>query len=191
MSVSPAGDRSTPRRADARQNRARILEVASAALDVEPDATLQSIAAAAGVGQATLYRHFPTREVLLAEVYRDDFEHLVEASADLLRRHDPDAALRAWLDILAAFGRRKHALSHVLDAATREDLHHEQYDRILDAIGQLLTAGQSTKTLRGDAHPEDVLPLVSFLWRLDTRVDDRVPHLLDLVVDALRARPQP
>ncbi|OBF11735.1 TetR/AcrR family transcriptional regulator [Mycobacterium sp. ACS4331] len=189
MSASPGDRTPAPRRADARQNRARILEVASAALDVEPDATLQSIAAAAGVGQATLYRHFPTREALLAEVYRDDFERLVDASADLLSRHEPDAALRAWLDVLAAFGRRKHALSHVLDAATRDELHHEQYDRIIAAIDRLLAAGQSGGTLRPDARAEDVLPLVSFLWRLDTRVDDRVPHLLNLVVDALRVRP--
>lgn len=148
---------------------------------------MQSIAKAAGVGQGTLYRHFPSREALLLEVYREDFDNLVGAAYGLLRAHPPLEALRLWLDELAVFGRRKHALASVLDAATRAELHSQQYAQIIDAIAAVLDAGKAAGTLRGDLRPDELLPLVSFLWQLDTRRDDRVPHLLDIVVDGISA----
>lgn len=182
MSASPVPG---PRlRADAARNRQRLLDVARAALAGDGETTMQSIARAAGVGQGTIYRHFPTREALLLEVYQEDFDRLVEAARDLLADHPPDVAFRRWLDELAVFGRKKHALADVLDAATRADLHNEQYDRILAAIGAILRAGTDAGVLRPDLSPEDVLPLVGFLWQLDTRQDPRIPHLLDLVRDA-------
>jgi AcrR family transcriptional regulator len=175
-------------RADAARNRQRVLDVARAALAGDGETTMQAIAKAAGVGQGTLYRHFPTREALLLEVYTDDFDHLVAAAYDLVRANPPDVAFRRWLDELAVFGRKKHALADVLDAATRADLHNEQYDRIIDAIGAILRAGVAAGVLRPDLSAEDVLPLVGFLWQLDTRADARIPHLLDLVLDAASAR---
>ena len=63
-----------PLRADAAENRARILAVARAEITADPDVKLNAIAQRAGVGQATLYRHFPTRADLLAEVYRADVD---------------------------------------------------------------------------------------------------------------------
>jgi len=120
MSVSQSGQASAPRpRSDAARNRQRLLDVARAALAGDGETTMQSIAKSAGVGQGTIYRHFPTREALLLEVYKADFDALVAAAYDLLERHAPDAALRLWLDELAVFGRKKHALADVLDAATR------------------------------------------------------------------------
>jgi AcrR family transcriptional regulator len=179
---------SASRRADAERNRRRLLDVARAALGESGETTMQSIARAAGVGQGTLYRHFPTREALLLEVYAEDFDGLIGAAARLLDAHPPVRALRLWLDELAVFGRKKHALSDVLDAATRADLHDAQYDRIIAAIAALLEAGQAAGELRSDIRPDELLPLVSFLWQLDTGNDPRIPHLLDLVTDALAAR---
>ncbi|NEB81876.1 helix-turn-helix transcriptional regulator, partial [Streptomyces sp. SID14478] len=59
--AQPTPLRGRPRRSDAEDNRARIIEVASTAFTDDPDTTLQSIAKAAGVGQGTRYRHFPNR----------------------------------------------------------------------------------------------------------------------------------
>lgn len=174
-------------RADAVRNRQRLLDVARDALAGDGETTMQAIARAAGVGQGTIYRHFPTREALLVEVYQEDFDRLVAAAYDLVRDHPPDVALRRWLDELAVFGRKKHALADVLDAATRDELHDQQYDRILEAIGAILRAGTEAGALRPDLRADEVLPLVGFLWQLDTRTDLRIPHLLDLVVDAARA----
>lgn len=193
MSASPNDSGAAPvrRRADAEQNRRRLLEVARTALETSGETSMQSIAKAAGVGQGTLYRHFPTREALLLEVYADDFERLLTAARTLLRAHPPTRALRLWLDELAVFGRKKHALADVLDSATRADLHTQQYDRILDAIAALLNAGQAAGELREDMRPDELLPLVSFLWQLDTRNDPRIPHLLDVVADGISSKTTP
>jgi AcrR family transcriptional regulator len=189
MSASPPAEAPAPRRrSDAEQNRRRLLEVARSALETSGVTSMQSIAKAAGVGQGTLYRHFPTREALLLEVYQDDFARLVEAAPALLRAQPPVRALRLWLDELAVFGREKHALADVLDAATRDELHNRQYDRILAAIAALLDAGKQAEQVRPDIRPDELLPLVSFLWQLDTSQDTRIPHLLDVVVDGLTSR---
>lgn len=185
---SPAEPRPSARRADAARNRERVLAAARELLAEDDDATMQAVAKRAGVGQGTLYRHFPTRESLLLEVYQEDFAALVTAAPRLLAETaTPARALRAWLDELAAFGRRKHALAAVLDAATRADLHEAQYQPVLDAIGALLDAGKADGTVRPDAAPDELLPLAAFLWHLDTRADPRVPRLLDLVAAAFAA----
>jgi len=147
---------------------------------------MQAIGRAAGVGQGTLYRHFPTRESLLLEVYDDDFQNLIEAAATVHDAGDPVGSLRSWLDHLAAFGRKKHALSDVLRAAARRELHDRHYALILEAIDGLLDDGRRTGEIRRDLDADELLALVSFLWQIDTTTDERVPHLLDLVVDGCR-----
>src|SRR5580693_5308676 len=92
---------SEPLRSNARQNRDRILAVAHEALIASSDASLNSIAKRAGVGIATVYRHFPTREALVLEVYRHEVTQLAEAAPALLASHPPLDALRKWMDRLA------------------------------------------------------------------------------------------
>lgn len=176
------------RRTDAQQNRRRLLEAARVMLEESVDTSMQSIGKAAGVGQGTLYRHFPTREALLLGVYREDFDRLLDAAPGLLRTQSAVSALRRWLDVLASFGRNKHALADVLDAATRRELPEVEYARILSAIAALLDAGKREGTIREDIRSDELLPLVSFLWRLDMRQDARVPHLLDIVISGLTVR---
>lgn len=74
------------------------MEAARAALAESHLVRLNEIAKRAGVGQGTLYRNFPNREALLAEVYRRDVEELVAAASALLVEHEPVEALRHWLD---------------------------------------------------------------------------------------------
>jgi AcrR family transcriptional regulator len=83
-----------PLRSNARQNRERILEVAHDALTASSTASLNSIARKAGVGIATLYRHFPSREALVLAVYRHEVQRLVDAAPVLLKTHPPIDALR-------------------------------------------------------------------------------------------------
>lgn len=80
----------------------------------------------------------------------------------------------------------------MLHAATRADLASEHYQPVIGAIGQLLRAGQDAGLLRPDADPEEVLQLVSFLWRddQDAEWDQRSRHMLQIVLDGLRARPR-
>lgn len=173
-----------PRRSDAEQNRARILAVARTELATSTEVTLNSIAKRAGVGQGTMYRHFPNREALLLAVYRQDVEALIESSPTLLAQHPPLKALRLWFDHLAAYGRVKHGVSAAIEAATRADLSSEYYDQVANAITLLLNAGKATGELRPDVDADEVLLLVGFLWRSPIR--NRSSHLLDIVMDGLR-----
>ena len=87
-----------PLRADARRNRDRLVEVArSAFAERGLDAPLDDIARRAGVGPGTLYRHFPTREALLAAVYRGDIENLAARARELAASCPPREALARWM----------------------------------------------------------------------------------------------
>jgi len=177
-----------PLRSDAEQNRARILAVARAALDASGDVSLQAIARAAGVGQGTLYRHFPDRESLVLAVHRHDVAYLVDVAPALLRGHPPFEALRLWLQRLADYGRLKHGLAGALHTVTRAKLASEGHGPVVAAIALLLQTAQQAGTVRRDVDAEEVLLLVGFLWRIDLDADwqERSQHMLDLVMDSLR-----
>jgi AcrR family transcriptional regulator len=173
-------------RSDAEQNRARILAAATAALADSSDATLNSIAKRAGVGQGTMYRHFPNREALLLAVYRQDVQAVIDAAPLLLADYPPAEALRRWFGRLASYGRIKHGVAQAVEAATRADLSSAYYRPVTDAITLLLAAGQAAGQIRPDIDANEVLLLVGFLWRIDN--DDwerRTTHLLDVVMDGL------
>jgi AcrR family transcriptional regulator len=175
-------------RADAAANRDKILDAARTALGVSGDASMQSIAKAAGIGQGTMYRHFPTREALILAVHRNDVRALVEAAPTLLASRSAPVALREWFDQLAAYGRIKHGLADALYSVMRETLSDEGYSSIVDAIDLLLEAGKHAGTVRPDIDAEEMLLLVGFLWRIETDAtwQSRSSHLLDLVMDATR-----
>jgi len=180
--------RKRARRSDAQNNELRILDAARAAFTESPDATLQSIAKAVGIGQGTIYRHFPNREALLLAVYRTDVEALIDAADHLLGAHPPVDALRLWLDQLAAYGRIKHGASLAVEAATRADLGSHYYPPVIAALGRLVAVGQASHEIRDDIDADDLLLLVSFLWKSDTGPDweERTCHLLSVILDGLR-----
>jgi AcrR family transcriptional regulator len=183
--------RQRARRSDAQDNELRILDAARAAFTEAPDATIQSIAKAAGIGQGTIYRHFPNREALLLAVYRADVEALIDAADRLLEAHPPVDALRLWLDRLAAYGRIKHGASLAVEAATRADLGSHYYPPVITALGRLVSAGKASRLIRDDIEADELLLLVSFLWKSDTgpNWEERTRHLLSVVLDGLRTHP--
>lgn len=150
---------------------------------------MQSIAKRAGVGQGTLYRHFPTRESLVLEVHRRDVTDLVELAPQLLTSLRPVTALRAWLDRLAEYGRIKRGLAGAFHAATHQQLAAEGYGPVIGAIEILLDAGKKDGSIRHDIAAGELLILVGFLWSPDADADReaRARHMLDLVMDALRS----
>ena len=180
-----------PLRADAQQNRARILAVAAEAFTESSTASLNSIAKKAGVGIGTLYRHFPTREALVLEVYRHEVQQLIDAAPLLLATMPPLDALRAWLDRAAHYGVTKTGLAEAFSTVTtsHEGLAAETYGLVLGALSLLLHANEQAGTIRAGLDPADVLVLMSFLWRIDSVGDwrSRSDRLLDLFMDGLRA----
>jgi len=186
---NPAIQRSEPLRADALENRERILAVARGALAAAPNASLNSIAKAAGVGPGTLYRHFPNREALVLAVYRQEIQQMVELAPALLAKQPPLVALRQWFDRLAHYGRIKHGLADVLHAAMNEGVLSETYGPMVGAIERLLRACEAAGAVGSGVDAEDVLLLMGFLWRLEPgrEGEARGRRLLDLVIDGLRA----
>jgi AcrR family transcriptional regulator len=180
-----------PLRADAQQNRARIRAVAVEAFTESSTASLNSIAKKAGVGIGTLYRHFPTREALVLEVYRHEVQQLVEAAPVLLATMPPLDALRAWLERAAHYGMTKAGLADAFSTVTtsHEGLTAETYGLVLGALSLLLHANEQAGSIRAGLDPADVLVLMSFLWRIEPIGDwrSRSDRLLDLFMDGLRA----
>ncbi|GAA5120492.1 TetR/AcrR family transcriptional regulator [Pseudonocardia adelaidensis] len=177
------------RRADAQRNRERIVQAARELVHEPGELRLNAVAKACGIGQGTLYRHFPTREDLLAEVYRREMEELVAAAPRLLETHEPLDALAAWFDRVAAYARVKRDVFAAVEAATWRDLAAHSLGPIGEAVELLLAAGRAAGSVRADAEARDVIVLIGWLSRLDdTELDARGPRLLSILVDGLRAR---
>jgi AcrR family transcriptional regulator len=177
-------------RADAQQNRDRILEVARDALTSDPEASLNSIAKAAEVGAGTLYRHFPSREALILAVYHKEIRALVDLAPALLAKHPPLAAFRQWCDRLAHYGRMKHGLADVLHAAMTDRDFNESYGPMVGAVDRLLRACEACGDFAPGADAEDVLLLLGFLWRIKPgrAGEARADRLVDLVIRGLGVR---
>src|SRR4051812_38157548 len=114
-SVSLGGLMTAPRkRSDARRNEEALLAAAAAAfVESGVDVPVRDVAAAAGVGVATIYRHFPTRADLIVAVYRHQVEACAEAGPILLSANDsPYDALAKWIDLFVDFLVTKHGLAH-------------------------------------------------------------------------------
>jgi AcrR family transcriptional regulator len=183
-----------PLRADARRNRERLLEVArqTFAAGAPGDASLEGIARDAGVGVGTLYRHFPTREALVAAVFETELSALGDEAAGLLAEHPADVALRRWMDRYGAFVATKRGMAETL----RDVLSSPAYEpgvtrrRLREALVMLLEAGARDGTLRDDVDATDVVLSMAGVFLATARLDDPAPagRMLDLLVDGLRPR---
>lgn len=180
--------RPAAKRVDALNNRARILEVAHGILAASSEASLNSIAKAAGVGAGTLYRHFPSREALVLALYRHDVQKLVDFAPDLLNQRPPPAALKLWFERLSSLIRIKHGLGDALDAATKEAVDKETRGPVVGAIALMLAAGEADGTIRSGLDPADVLLLMSCVWRTPDSADglDRSQRLLAVILRGLQ-----
>jgi AcrR family transcriptional regulator len=176
-------------RADAAKNREHILTVAQDAFAESGETSLNVIAKRAGVGAGTLYRHFPTREALILAVYQHDVQRLVDSVPHLLRKQQPLNAFRAWFETLADYIRVKHGLGEALHTAAVQDAINATYAPVIGAIGALLTACAADGSIRPDLDPDDVLILMSFMWRTEHSPAGKrqARRVMDLAIDGMRA----
>jgi hypothetical protein len=84
----------------------------------------------------------PTREHLLAEVYRLELAQLVDAVAPLLAEHPPLRALTGWLRRLVEYARAKRGVIAAIEASAWRDLYSDQHHRLDEALGMLLDRGK-------------------------------------------------
>ena len=181
------------RRADAVVNRERIIAAARTAL-IESGGTIEGlklhlVAKAADVGQGTLYRHFPTREHLLAEVYRQELSELVDAVPALLADHPPLDALTRWIDLLVTYARVKLGVIAAIEASAWQDLYDDNHGRLDDALTSLLEQGKAAGEIRDDVDATDVILLLGALSSVPSQGwDARARTLVAVIINGLHRR---
>jgi AcrR family transcriptional regulator len=171
-------------RSDARRNREKLLEVATAAFaaaDGRP-VSLESIARDAGVGIGTLYRHFPNREALVEAIYRTELAEVAAAAEQLLKRHPPKTALRRWMDRYASFVAAKRGMADSLRAMVDSGALeiNEMHARIVAATDTLLRAGADDGSLRSDVQADDVVSSLIGIF-LASGSPEQTGRMLDLL----------
>lgn len=142
------------RRADAERNVAALLDAAATEfVRAGVDVPVRDVAARAGVGVATIYRHFPSRADLVVAVYRHQIDALARLGPDLLAAGgSPSAALATWIDGFVDFLVTKHGLAGALRSTDPgfEALHGLFVSRLVPVCGELLAAARSAGEI-GDA----------------------------------------
>jgi len=179
-------------RSDARRNREKLLEVATAAFAAAEGrpVSLESIARDAGVGIGTLYRHFPTRQALFEAVYRREVDQLAELAQALRGKEQPVEALRRWLRANVEFVATKKGMSTALALAAHSssELVAYSFEHLSMALGSLLEQAVAAGEIRTDVSAEDLLrALVGMCYLHDQPAwQARVLRLVDVLVDGLR-----
>lgn len=157
--MSVEEDRGRKPRADSLRNRERLLAAGKAAFnEIGAEAPLEEIARRAGVGIGTLYRHFPTREALLAAVYRREVEQLAAAADLLLADRPAGQALEAWLHMLVDYMATKRVIAPALRASASEgeQVYAASGPAITEALDRLRAAAVASGDLRPEIGPEDL-----------------------------------
>ena len=181
-------------RADATRNRDQLLAVATrvfVSADAEP--SMRAIAREAGVGIATLYRHFPTRESLVDAVYRDQVGRLTTGAHELLGRLPPATAMRHWMDLFGDWIATKNGMLDTLLAMIEsgEIAHARTRTELLAAITTILDAGRAAGDLRADVTAEDIAAALIGIFTVAPRPEHeaKAGRLLNLLMDGLRPPP--
>ncbi|WUB73548.1 TetR/AcrR family transcriptional regulator [Streptomyces sp. NBC_00576] len=195
--VKPAGQSgevpARSRRADAQRNQQTLLTAAAAVFVTSGvDAPIREIAARAGVGMGTIYRHFPTRADLVVAVYRHQVEACAEAGPALLAgAGSPLTALVQWVDLFVDFLVTKHGLANAMQSDTSgfDALHAYFLDRLVPVCAQLLDAAVEAGEIRPGTPGTQAYELMRGIGNLcighdsDARYDPR--RLVELLLKGL------
>jgi AcrR family transcriptional regulator len=178
-------------RADAQRNRERILEVAKEEFTrVGANASLEEIAKKAGVGPGTLYRHFPTREALLVEVYRKEVERLAAAEREFAESLPPAEALRAWMLLFVDYIAAKQIIAPALNAlaADPKKVFEASYGQVWEAIRALVKRAIKSGDIRKDLDPIDLLRALIGVANVATSPDwqQSARRLVDILIAGAR-----
>ncbi|MFF8098834.1 TetR/AcrR family transcriptional regulator [Streptomyces sp. NPDC016640] len=189
-----AGRAAESKRKDARRNKEALLDAAAAVFVTSGvEAPVRDIAARAGVGLGTIYRHFPKRADLIIAVYRHQVDALAEAGPALLESGaSPHAALGQWISRFVDFLVTKHGLAAALrsDDTGFEALHAYFLDRLVPVCARLLEAAVAAGEIHSDI---EALALMRGVGNLciggdsDPRYEPR--RLVELLIAGLRHPP--
>lgn len=144
------------RRSDAVSNRERILQAASRLLvgETTGQVRLEEIASAAGVGAATLYRHFPNRDLLVHAVFGDLLERRITPVLAAARTADPITGLRAVAGEIVQLAYEEPGLTRLVGNFVDEAA--EVLERVAQPLADLLARAQTAGQVRDDLTAADV-----------------------------------
>ena len=188
--IAPSG------RKDVRRNRERLIAAATQAYASGDDRVpLETIAKDAGVGIATLYRHFPTREDLVEAMYRDQVERLRAGADELLTAYAPADALRRWMDLFADWAATKHGMIDALRAVVFSGRlgMGEMREHLVAVVRLFLDAGAAAGDLRSDVAADDVAASLAGVLAVAGAPEQRAQamRMFDLLIDGLRPAARP
>lgn len=169
---------SRPMRADARRNRDAILQAAREVFAADGVlASLDGIALQAGVGNATLYRNFPTRDDLLAAVVEVDLDEASVEARMLGREHPPRSAFAEWLVWLTWRLRIWHDLPHCVAEARAApgSSMNPAVSMLVGLTAEMLDRAKAAGVALATIEANEVFELVTALsWAVDRFGDDEV-----------------
>ncbi|HWJ74836.1 MAG TPA: helix-turn-helix domain-containing protein [Kaistia sp.] len=181
-----------PIRADARRNVDALLRAATTVFaELGVDAPMRTIAAQAGVGVGTLYRHFPQRSDLIRAIIQREVDDCVEAAATLGRIAAPAEALASWVQRLVDLASTKRGLGPALHSgdAAFQSLPNYVVGQLTPALCGLLDAAGAAGDIRTDV---DARELLLAAMRLAAPASDgdvaEARRMVALLVDGLRFR---
>jgi AcrR family transcriptional regulator len=181
-----------PMRADARRNYDQLLATAEESFSEHGvDASLEDVARSAGVGIGTLYRHFPTRDALLAALTATRFERSTTEAQKLLDAADPVAALTSWLRGFIANSATYRGLPESVTAvlANPESQLYAACKAMRDGAAALVARAQKAGLVRVDVPAADVFLMAAAICWANTQGGpdpDRTERLLGLLIDGLK-----
>lgn len=182
-------------RADAKKNYSHILTVAREVITEHgADASMRDIARRAGVGLATLLRHFPTREALFEALLCTNLDELTRKADELEASNAPDEALVSWFREWMAFAQSYRGVVALMATAhaNPDSALYASCAAVHSASARLLLRAQAKGMARSDMNGDDLFGLMAALgWLVDLpSFAPRADHLLRLVASAiLTSRP--
>ena len=181
------------KRADAQRNRQRVLDVAAHVFARDgADASMNQIAREAGVGAATLFRHFPTREALIEATFRNELARLCDSAPELAQAKPATEATAEWMERFLEYMTTKHGMVDTLQAmmVTGSPLYTETLTRLTDAVGVLIQAGVASGDYRTDVSPSDALAQLGGIAYMAGEPDQReqARRMIKLLISGLANR---
>jgi AcrR family transcriptional regulator len=178
-------------RADAERNRALLLATAKLCFAESGAATtLEEVARKAGVGIGTLYRHFPTRDALVEQVYRDALDRLAADAERLAKEQPPLEALRQWLLLFIDYIATKKLMHDLIAtlAGGAAALQAQTKPRLEGAITSLVERAKANGDVQSDVAPFDLLFAIGGLAYVGTPADwvPRARKMVDILIAGIK-----
>ncbi|MGV9711404.1 TetR/AcrR family transcriptional regulator [Gordonia sp. NPDC003424] len=199
MAAGPTQKGSTPKgstpkrptRADAARNYDKLVAAAEELFATEgTEVALDKVAAQAGVGIGTLYRHFPNRTALLEATFRSYSAHIVDDGRRLLETESAQAALEGMFNAYMSTAGTKKGMKEAILAAVGDDaqVFEETRTRSAELMTAILAAGRRDGVFRDDVEPADISRLLGGLSMTCTAGDTEETRrrLIRVVIDGLR-----